>query len=287
MAAEQDSAARVELRDAVRGFSGGMLFGVPLLYTMEVWWIGGHTTPVQMLLVLALTFAVVLALNVTGGFRGRDEGTAAGILQDSLEALAIGLVSSAVVLVVLQEIRPGVPLSVALGTVIYEAMPFAMGVSLARHFLQGGRVDPDGEAATEPELASRVNATVADLGAAAVGAMFVALNIAPTEEVPMLTAAMPPLWLMALVALSLVTTYFIVFAAGFGDVDARHQQQGVLQHPWTETLASYLVALVVAGVLLALFQQFDDKDPWQDMLSQIVVLGLPASVGGAAGRLAV
>lgn len=285
--AEQESGARLELRDAVRGFSGGMLFGVPLLYTMEVWWVGGHTAPVQMLMVLVLTFAVVLALNVTGGFRGRDDGTAGGILQDSLEALAIGLVSSAVVLRVLQEIGPGVPPRVMLGKVVYEAMPFAMGVSLARHFLRGGRVDPDGEDDPKSKAIRRVNPTVADLGAAAVGAVFVALNIAPTEEVPMLTAAMPPPWLMALVLLSLGVTYLIVFAAGFGDVEARRQQQGVLQHPLTETLASYLVALVVAGILLSLFQQFNAKDPWTDMLSQIVVLGLPAAVGGAAGRLAV
>lgn len=286
MATGQGGAAREELRDAVRGFSGGMLFGVPLLYTMEVWWVGGHTTPMQMFVVLLLTFGVVLLLNVTGGFRGRDEHGAPAVVQDSMEALAIGLVSSAVVLTTLREIGPGVPAQVALGKIVYEAMPFAIGVSLARHFLKGGRVDPDGEQGSSGS-APTVNATVADLGAAAVGAMFVALNIAPTEEVPMLTAAMRPLGVMAVVALSLGVTYLIVFSAGFGDVEARRQQQGVLQHPWTETLASYLVALVVAGVLLTVFQQFDGREPWADMLAQTVVLGLPAAVGGAAGRLAV
>ena len=286
MTAEQVSGAREELRDAVRGFAGGMLFGVPLLYTMEVWWVGGHTTPLQMLLVMLLAFAVVLLLNVTGGFKGREDRRPQAILQDSVEALAIGLASSAILLLMLQEIGPGVPPRVILGKVVYEAMPFSIGVSLARHFLKGGRIDPDGDGKADPGT-DPVNATVADLGAAAVGAMFVALNIAPTEEVPMLTAAMSPLWLMALVLLSLGVTYLIVFSAGFGDVEARRQQQGVLQHPWTETLASYLVALAVAGMLLSLFQQFDGKDAWTDVLSQIVVLGLPAAVGGAAGRLAV
>ena len=42
-----------ELNEVVRGASGGMLFGIPLLYTMEVWWIGSFTSPIRMLSVLA------------------------------------------------------------------------------------------------------------------------------------------------------------------------------------------------------------------------------------------
>ena len=36
-----------EATDLVRGASGGLLFGIPLIYTMEIWWIGAHTTPAQ------------------------------------------------------------------------------------------------------------------------------------------------------------------------------------------------------------------------------------------------
>lgn len=279
-------APRAELQDAVRGFAGGMLFGIPLLYTMEVWWVGGHTTPTQMLLVLLTSFGVTFLLNVTGGFKGRGEAGMAAVLHGSVEAVAIGLASSAVLLTILQEIGPGVALRVTLGKVIYEAMPFAIGVSLARHFLRGDRVDPD-EELSDGAQDSKVNATLVDLGAAAVGAVFVALNIAPTEEVPMLTAAMAPLWLMALVPVSLGVTYLIVFAADFGNREGRSKQQGILQRPWAETMAAYLVSLLMAGLLLFLFQQFDTGDSWTNVLSQTVVLGLPAAVGGAAGRLAV
>ncbi|MGB3768881.1 MAG: DUF2391 family protein, partial [Phormidesmis sp.] len=35
------------------------------------------------------------------------------------------------------------------------------------------------------------------------------------------------------------------------------------------------------------FQQLTGNDPWQEWLENIIVLGLPASVGGAAGRILV
>lgn len=282
-AATADGSAATELRDAVRGFSGGMLFGIPLLYTMEVWWLGTHTEPSQMLLVLVATYAVLVLLNLTGGFRRRRQGDLLGTCQDSAEALAIGLLSSALVLALLREIGPQVGFEEAVGKVIYEAMPFALGVSIARHFLDGDRVDPD----EEVRDAAPVNETVIDLGAAAVGAVFFALNIAPTDEVPMIASAIGPAGLLLLVPFSLLVTYLIVFAAGFTNAEGRHRQQGMLQHPLTETLAAYLIALAMAALLLVLFQRVDAAHTWAEILAEAVVLGLPAAVGGAAGRLAV
>jgi putative integral membrane protein (TIGR02587 family) len=280
--AEAEGSAVTELRDAVRGFSGGMLFGIPLLYTMEVWWLGTHTEPGQMLLVLVATFAVLLLLNLTGGFRSRSNAGLGGTLQDSVEALAIGLLSSALVLALLREIGPQIGFEEALGKVVYEAMPFALGVSIARHFLNGDRIDPD-----EEMEGAAPNATVMDLGAAAVGAVFFALNIAPTDEVPMIAAAIGPMGLLLLVPFSLLVTYLIVFAAGFTNAEGRHEQEGILQHPLTETLAAYLVALAMTLLLLVLFQRVDSAHTWAEVLGEVVVLGLPAAVGGAAGRLAV
>jgi putative integral membrane protein (TIGR02587 family) len=257
-----------------------MLFGIPLLYTMEVWWLGTHTEPLQMLAVLVVTYAVLVVLNGAGGFKRRRRHDFAATFRDSAEALAIGLLSSALVLALLREIGPQFGFEEAIGKVIYEAMPFALGVSLARHFLDGDRVDPD-------EEARGANETIIDLGAAAVGAVFFALNIAPTDEVPMIASAIGPIGLLLLVPFSLLVTYLIVFAAGFTGAEARHSQRGVLQHPLTETLAAYIVALAMAGLLLMLFQRVDAAHTWVEVLTEVVVLGLPAAVGGAAGRLAV
>jgi putative integral membrane protein (TIGR02587 family) len=84
-----------------------------------------------------------------------------------------------------------------------------------------------------------------------------------------------------------VISYVIVFAAGFTNQQQRHQQQGIFQRPLSETIAAYLVSLVAAVVMLFFFQKVQFGDPWQIWLNHSILLGLPAAVGGAAGRLAI
>ncbi|HAG80715.1 MAG TPA: TIGR02587 family membrane protein, partial [Cyanobacteria bacterium UBA12227] len=48
-----------ELLELIRGASGGFLFGIPLLYTMEVWWIGSLSQPHMLLVAIGITFFVV------------------------------------------------------------------------------------------------------------------------------------------------------------------------------------------------------------------------------------
>ena len=282
---------RTELMNVVRAVSGGLLFGVPLLYTMEVWWAGSHTSPQQMLLVLGLLAVPLVALNMTSGFRNDRDVHPSDAVAHTLEALAVGIVVTFVVLVLLREITGATPVDTALGKVVYEAVPFCLGVSVAKHFLNGRRSGPedagtetnDGPGSTDDQPS--MGSTAADLGASAVGAVFISLSIAPTDEVPMIASAMSPVWLLALLVASLVASYIIVFAAGFGRQDERHAQEGAFQRPITETVVSYLVALVVAAGLLWLFQR--GEQPEAGLFDRVLVLGFPAAVGGAAGRLAV
>lgn len=280
-----------ELQALVRGASGGMLIGIPLLYTMEVWWIGSYAGPNRMLAVFLFTLIPVFLLNRTSGFRSSKDVRAFDALIDTVEAVALGIVCVTGVLILLREITLSTPLAEVTGKVIYEALPFSLGVALARHFLQRGRDEGDEESGDEdsghkgPDTG--LNATVSDVGATVIGAAFVAFNIAPTDEIPMLAAATSPTWLLAIVAASLLVSYCIVFMAGFSSQTKRRQQQGWFQHPLTETVACYLVSLLSAAFMLWIFQNFRVDAPWPMSLSHVVILGLPAGVGGAAGRLAV
>ena len=296
-ATEERGPWATEAVDLVRAVSGGLLFGIPLLYTMEVWWIGTSTEPARMVAVLAATFLVVFLLNRTSGFRSTKDVRASDAAMDAVEAVALGLLSVTAILFLLREITVDTPMGEALGKITYEAMPFGIGIALAHHFLRRGRSAGDDEGEGEDEggddgggqqrAEGELRATAADVAATVIGAVFVAFNIAPTDEVPMLAAALGPPQLLALVAVSLVVSFCIVFVAGFSNEEQRRQQQGILQHPVTETVACYLIALVVAAAMLWFFQRFDASSPWQESLSHVLVLGLPASVGGAAGRLAV
>jgi putative integral membrane protein (TIGR02587 family) len=295
---------REEIADLIRGASGGFLFGIPLLYTMEVWWIGSYTEPPLMLLVLAVTFVIVFLLNRTDGFRqiGPDRPVEAAM--DSVEALAIGIICVTLVLILLREITPDTSLKEILGKIVLEGMPFAIGVALARSIMSGGgeglensentaeqhpqteTQQPNRQPQARSSVSPNYNATLADIGATLVGTIFIAFNIAPTDEIPMLTAATSPPWLLAIVAASLGISYCIVFAAGFTTQDRRLQQQGLFQKPIIETVMSYLLSLVAAAMMLWIFHRLSFADPWPSWLQQTILLGLPATIGGAAGRLA-
>ncbi|HEY9618047.1 MAG TPA: TIGR02587 family membrane protein [Microcoleaceae cyanobacterium] len=277
-----------EFDDLIRGASGGFLFGIPLLYTMEVWWIGSFAHPIRLLMAMLLTFTIVFMLNRTDGFRKDSDTRASDALIDSVESMAIGIICCAFVLIILQEITLQTALHEALGKLIYESMPFTLGVALANQFLGGdGQQDNSNAKQQKNSDEGRLNATLADVGATLIGAIVIASNIAPTDEVPMLVAAVSGLWLLAVMLISLVISYAIVFQAGFTKQSQRQQQKGIFQRPISETVMSYLVSLFAAVIMLVFFSQLHLTDPWQMWLSYSIILGLPATIGGAAGRLAI
>ena len=283
-----------EINDIIRGACGGFLFGIPLLYTMEVWWIGSLVKPRLMMIAIALMFTVVLLINQTEGFRQRRNGLLSyEAVIDTVEAMAIGLVCSAFVLLLLQELTPETSLRESLGKIIFESVPFTFGVALANQLL--GDSDSNAtEAQTSPPVNNKTKhkqndlyATFADLGATLIGATVIAFNIAPTDEVTMLAAAVSPPWLLAMIATSLLISYGIVFQAGFSNQQKRRQQKGIFQRPSSETIVSYLVSLLAGACMLWFFQKLTFSDPWTMWLAHTLVLGLPATIGGAAGRLAI
>jgi uncharacterized membrane protein len=78
-----------------------------------------------------------------------------------------------------------------------------------------------------------------------------------------------------------------VFASTITNYQQRREQQGLFQSPQSETIISYLISLLTSMLILWFFQQLTLSDPWSVWLHYSIVLGLPASIGGAAGRLAV
>lgn len=282
---------RRESGDLVRAAAGGFLFGVPLLYTMEVWWYGSWVDPRWMLGALGVSLLVVIGLTRTSGFRNaRDTGWRDAAM-DGVVTVAIGLLCAATVLVCLREITLATSLEEAVGKVVFEAIPFAVGAALARQFLsRQERGDDDGGEDPGDDLVGgdpAIGRTLADAGAAAVGALVLCFSIAPTDEVPLIALAMTPPWLALLAAVSLVISYAIVFEADFSDQTERRSHEGLFQRPFAETAGAYVISLAVAGLALLFFQRIGPDQSWHTWLAWTVVLGLPATIGGAAGRLAV
>ncbi|MBD2100541.1 TIGR02587 family membrane protein [Leptolyngbya sp. FACHB-261] len=293
---KQPSAWRRELDDLLRGIAGAFLFGVPLLYTMEVWWKGNFTRPPRLLFVLGLTYVVLLAVNRTTGFRKQQHMTWLRTLTDSAESLAIGLLMAALSLILLRRVTAEVALEATMGRIVLEGIPFGLGVGIANGWLQSDDSENQETDSKDPgskqEQTNRPKKpgwqqTLADAGATMMGAIIVAFSIAPTDEVPMIASALSPPWLLALIAASLMVSYVIVFQAKFGSQTVRMTQEGILQTPLGETVLSYLLSLLTAVIMLWLFQLLRPGDPLMQWVSYTIVLGFPATIGGAAGRLAI
>ena len=266
-----------------RGLAGGLLFSLPLLYTMEVWWIGHTVTPLRMIGAFLATLFLLLGYNRYAGLH--HDATWLEVFIDSIEELGLGLLVSALVLWLLGRITLDMSMGEMLGRIVLESITVAVGVSVGTAQLGGnshngassqqGKGDADDEEkSSEPEL---VRHGVLGL----CGAVLIAGNVAPTEEILMIASEAPAWRLLGIAVFSLAVCALVMYFSEF---------RGSGTHYYTRTHAvlgvsyTYVVALIAAALLLLLFDSFADQS-WSMRVAQTIVLGLPAALGASAGRL--
>jgi putative integral membrane protein (TIGR02587 family) len=237
-----------------------------------------------------IAYVALVLLNLRGGFRSKEGArTWPRILTDSLEALAIALLSAALSLFLIGIINTETGLEATMGRIIMEALPFSIGVGIANNVLLRPGGDDSSGAGDPAEHQWHDHAwhgTLADAGATILGAVIISASIAPTDEIPMIASTLTQPWLLAIILSSLLLSYIIVFEANFGAQKMRRSQPGLFQSPISETLASYIISLLISFSMLWVFQLIRVEDPVSMWISYTIVLGLPATIGGAAGRLA-
>ena len=261
------------LRDYSRAAAGGLVIGLPLLFTMEVWFHAFLLPWWKLLLLLAVAFLLVLGYNAVAGFR--RERTFAELLFDSVATVGLGIVISLVALIVLGQIEAGTTLRDAAGKVALEAIPVSFGASVASSELGG-----EGGSAGYP-----IPRGFARLLVGGGGALLFALNIAPTEEVIMLGVGASPLQLLGVLGATLFVTFVLVHYADFGGSGrTKRKRQSILEAPIPETVTAYAVSLLVALLLLWAFG-WSEGAGVQAIVAMTVYLGAIGAVGAAVARL--
>lgn len=173
-----------ELVDLARAFSGAFLFGIPLLFTMEMWWIGTYIDAWRLLIFLAVAFLANFGLAGMAGFR--HEGSFIGALEQATTAMAVGVVAAVVTLLVLNRISLSDPLTSVLGKVVLQTVPLSLGASAANAvFGSGGRRQGEGGGARRRPIGPW-RATLNDVGATA------ACSSASRSPRPMRSPSSPP-----------------------------------------------------------------------------------------------
>ncbi len=265
------------LREYGRGIAGGLLFSLPVIYTMEMWWTGFIASPERLLAGLGATIGLLLLYNRHAGLH--PSAAWREVVIDSFEELGIGLLLSLGLLWLVGQVGSDTSLSEAMGKVIIEGMAVAVGVSVGTAQLGAEETRHD-----EPEDDSNDGASLRGMLALGLcGAFLVASNVAPTDEIVQIAAETRPARLLGIAALSLVLTTLILYFSNFrGGVsgEARGGAVGVVRG----TVMAYAVALGASAFLLWFFGRFEGATVLF-MCMQTVVLGLPAALGASAGRL--
>lgn len=279
------SGARVRsVRDSVgeygRGIAGGLLFSLPLLYTMEVWWQGFLAYPEKILGYLAMTFVLLLGYNRFAGVR--EDVSWVEVVMESVEELGIGVILSALVLYLIGQISAETSRGEVVGKVALEAAMVAIGVSIGTAQLGAG----EGAGRDQGMTGSgrRIHhASASDLIVGFCGAVVVAGNVAPTEEIPMIATETDSWKLVLLALLSMAVAAMILFFANFVGSPRYHEVEAI-EELLAITGVTYAVAAAASAAMLWFFGRFDGH-ALATNVSQVVVLAFPAVVGASAGRL--
>ena len=264
------SSYRAEGLSLVRAFAGAFLFAIPLLYTLEMWTLGATAAFWKLHVLLTLTICLNVIINYYAGFR--EEGTNwRSAIDQALEVTAVGLIAGAGILLIIDRIAFGDPLESVVGKIVIQAVPLSIGASVANSIFQSK--DPD----------TQGSGFLNDVGATVVGSVLIGFGVAPTDEGLILASSLGYVQLAAVMVLSVLLSYGIVFASGFD----KGQGPGPFQSPLTETMLSYAISLLVSGLILYFLDFIHVGVTPHLALSMIIVLGLPATIGGAAGRLVI
>ncbi|WP_407071726.1 TIGR02587 family membrane protein [Rhizobium sp. LCM 4573] len=272
-----------------RGAAGAMIFGIPMLMTMELWHLGFYIGRSRLLLLLLVNIPLLVLLAHRIGFE--QTFTWREAFRDAMIAYAIAIVISTVVLFLLGNITAEVPFSEVIGKVAVQAVPASIGALLGRSQLGSHRNDDEeqedkAEKKGDHDIVPNEMSTSygRELFLMGVGALFLSLNVAPTEEIILISYKMTPLHALGLILLSIAIMHGFVYAVAFKGSHELSEET-----PWWHaffrfTFPGYMVAVLISIYVLWTFQRLEDAAPTQ-MLMSVIVLSFPGAIGAAAARL--
>ena len=260
-------------RDLGRAFGGALLFSLPLLMTMEMWWFGFILEPLRLAVFLLVALPLLFGLAFYAGFSASHRGVGHALL-DTLVALAVGFLVAAAVLALFGVLESDAPPRQIAGQLVLQAVAGAIGALLAGRQLSAGESEVgDEDQATYP----------GELFLMVAGALFLALNMAPTEEMILIAYRMSPAHVAALVVVSIGLMHAIVYKVGFAGQEAHDRPFAAFVH---YTLAGYGLVLLTSLYVLWVFGRTGGHG-LAEIVDAVVVLSFPGALGAAAARLLV
>lgn len=280
------------VREYGRGVAGGLVFSLPLIFTMEMWTTGFVIQPDRTLLYMLSTFVLLLGYNRYAGLH--EDASWTEVVIDSVEELGLGLVIAGCFMLIIGRIAIDMHISEIMGKIVMEGMTVAIGVSVGTAQLGGGRTEDEDEEGDDSrtnsiargQLSSGSPADIhsADqLVIAFCAAVLFGATVAPTEEILVIGVEISSWNVIGLMLASILVGVTILYYSEFPGM-RQLPEEGRYRAMATRGVATYTVALVASASILWFFGRFDGVSLITG-LSQTVVLGTATTLGASAGRL--
>ncbi|MBP2550666.1 putative integral membrane protein (TIGR02587 family) [Neorhizobium galegae] len=265
----------------LRGAAGALIFGIPMLMTMELWSLGFSMSRQRLLLLLLVNIPLLVVLAHRIGFERTF--TLREAVRDATIAYGLGIVTSAAVLSLLGILTVDMPANEWLGKVALQSVPASIGAMLGRSQLGGSDPDEDEEEdeEPEPELSTGYFGELFMMG---IGALFLGLNVAPTEEIILISYKMTPWHSLAAILVSIALMHGFVYAVAFRGTHQLDEKTPNWHALVRFTLPGYVVTSLISLYVLWTFGRLDDTG-WTQVMMSMVVLNFPGAVGAASARL--
>ncbi|WP_093118315.1 TIGR02587 family membrane protein [Salinihabitans flavidus] len=261
------------LRGLGRGFGGALLFALPLFMTMEMWWLGFYIERSRLVLLLLLNLPLLALLSHHAGFERtkcwQDD------VRDGVIAFGIGLITCGAILSVLGLLGANMTADEIVGKIAVQTVPASIGALLGSSQL--------GADSAQVEEHTETRTYLSQLFLMFIGALFLELNVAPTEEMVLISYKMTEWHAVALIVLSIIVMHGFTYALEFTGT-APMPDTGSRGAFFFFTVVGYAIAIGGSLYVLWTFGRTQDVS-WTQIAIAASVLGFPASVGAAAARL--
>lgn len=261
-----------------RAFAGAILFSFPLIMTMEMWSLGFTVDRSRLALFMFLSVPLLVGLSYYIGFE--DTSCLTDDIVDAFVAYAVGFVTSAVMLLLFNILDFKMSIDEIVGKIAIQASIAAIGAMLAQSEL-GTSKDK-----TENDVEKRRSANYfGEIFLMMVGALFLAMNPAPTEEIVLIGYKMSDWQLIFLAFFSMILMHAFVYKVEFrGQEDRRPEDSSLVSVFFRYTVVGYAIVLLVGFYILWTFGQTDNLN-LEDKLKITIVMAFPGALGAAASRL--
>lgn len=257
-----------------RAFAGAIIFSFPMLMTMEMWSLGISIGQFRLALFMILAIPLLVGLSYFIGFE--DTSSLKDDIIDAFVAYAVGFITSVGFLFLFGVLNFENSLTDIIGKVSIQAVIAAIGAMLAASEL-GIRKEDKGEQKRRNE------SYVGELFLMIVGAIFLAMNPAPTEEIVLISYKMSTAHILLLVLINICLMHAFVYSVGFRGQESREDQSFVSIF-CRYTITGYALVLLVGLYLVWTFGHTDGLS-LANTVKAVVVLSFPGALGAAASRL--